>query len=161
MQKFNYSFTAKFFYRYINIVITIFLLLFTFVSILVSFQKWYFIFLVLFNVLIIYLLNKSYLFTYKNFPTIFFVEDEKIICSGFFLSKKKVEINFKDIITIEGGIFSGMPMRAVYIKDNKNNIIGFYSHVGKFNELLKIILRNVPDEVYKNQLEMIKKISLK
>ncbi|MDF1612643.1 hypothetical protein [Stygiobacter electus] len=159
MQTFEYSIISKFFYRYINIIITIFLLLFTIVSLYVSFQKWYFIFLVIFNLVVIVLLNRSYFYSYKTLPFKITSDEEKIICSKFFMSKKEVVIFYKDINSISGGIFSGMPMRAVYLTDSKGNLISFYSHVGKFNELLKTILRNVTDEVYNLQLEKLKKIS--
>ncbi|MCX7874981.1 MAG: hypothetical protein N2321_02310 [Melioribacteraceae bacterium] len=69
-----------------------------------------------------------------------------------------MKIFYKDIISISGGIFSGMPMRAIYIKDKNENLIGFYSHVGKFNELLKTILRNIPEQVYQDQLDKLKKL---
>jgi len=160
MQKFEYSIWAKFFYRFINFFISLFLIFFTLAALIVSFQKWYFIFLVLFNLAILFLLNKTYYHSYKTMPSKIIADDEKIICSKFFLSKKEITVYYKNIDLIEGGIFSGMPMRAVYLHDSKNkNVIGFYSHLGKFNELLKIILKNVSDEVYQNQLERLKKIS--
>lgn len=159
MQTFEYPILAKFFYRYINILITTFLFLFTIVSLYVSFQKWYFIFLAIFNLIVIVLLNRTYFYSYKTLPFKILSDNEKIICSKFFMSKKEVVIFYIDINSISGGIFSGMPMRAVYLSDSKGNLISFYSHVGKFNELLKTILRNVTDEVYNSQLEKLKKIS--
>lgn len=161
MKIFEYSIAVKFFYRYINFLITVFLFIYAIISLFVSFQKWYFIFIALFNFLIIYLLNRFYYNSYKLFPFKVEIADNKIICSKYFFSKKIVSINFEDIEEIKGGIFSGMPMRPVYIFDYKNkNTIGFYSHVSKFNELLKIILQNVREDIYKAQLEKLKKISI-
>lgn len=87
-------------------------------------------------------------------------DEEKLTCSKYFFSRKEVTLYYKNIDSIEGGIFSGLPMRAVYLTDSKNKItVSFYSHLGKFNELLKIILRNVGDEVYQKQLDKLKKIN--
>ncbi len=56
----------------------------------------------------------------------------------------------EDIDNLTGGVFSGYQTRPVYIHDSKQNItIGLYANVGKFPELLKIILQNIREDLYK------------
>ncbi len=157
MEKYTYSFFARIVYRYGNIIATSLLSIQMVASFLGMFIKWYFVFPALINLILILLLNKYFIKTYKLFPFKVEADNEKLICYDFFLSKKKVEIHHKDIIGIRGGIFSNFPTRPIYITDGKQNIeIGFYSHVGKFQKLLTKILQNVPDQIYNDLMNSVK-----
>ncbi|MEW6701435.1 MAG: hypothetical protein AB1298_01840, partial [Bacteroidota bacterium] len=134
MKIYSYPLISKLFYRYGNIPVTLFLLVYLAVSVVEIFEHWYFIFFTILNLLLIISLNKYYIKTYKLFPFKITSNDEKIICTEYFLSRKTIEIKIEDIDKITGGIFSGFPTRPVYLYDSSQNLtIGFYSHAGKFN----------------------------
>jgi hypothetical protein len=120
---------------------------------------WYFVFFAAINLAIVVWLNRYYIKTYRQFPYTISADNEKLICSNFFSSKRVIEIEFKNIDKINGGIFSGYQTRATYIHDAKQNItIGFYFNAGKFNELLMTILKNVNEELYQQLIDKIKKM---
>lgn len=159
MKTYTYSLFAKIWYRYINIIVTILLMFYTAGSLYMAFQKWYYFFIVLLNVLIIYMVNKFYLSSYRFFPFKIMSDQTGITCSNFFLSKKNVRINFSEIDSISGGMFAGWNTRPVYIKNSKQKItIGFFMH-GEFKELLKIILANINEDLYKDLLNKMKELS--
>ncbi len=157
MQTFEYSLPAKLIYRYGNFIITPLLSIHLASSIFLITKGWYFTILALVNLAILIIVNVYYIKTYKLFPFKIMTDNEKMICSNFFLSKKKIEIKHGDISKIDGGIFSTYPTRPIYILDGKNNItIGFYSHVSKFQKLLTIILSNIPQKIYNDLIDKIK-----
>ncbi|MEG8946398.1 hypothetical protein [Rosettibacter firmus] len=158
METFKYSFFAKLIYRYGNIIATLMLSLHLISSIYYMNEKFILIIPALINALIIIYLNKYFIMTYKFFPFKIIVDKNKLICSNFFLSKKNVEIEFKNINEITGGIFSGYPTKPIYIHDKSNNqTIGFYTHLKGFQKLLTIILQNIPENLYNELLEKIQK----
>ncbi len=151
MKTYKYSILWKVLYRYGNIPLTLFLLIYLVTSVIGLFSHWYFIFFFCINLLIIIWLNKYYIKTYKLFPFEISADNEKIICTNFMFSKKEIELRMEDIDKLTGGIFSGYQTRPVYIHDSKRNItIGLYANVGKFPELLKIILQNIREDLYKD-----------
>ncbi|KAF0152159.1 MAG: hypothetical protein FD143_1256 [Ignavibacteria bacterium] len=159
MKEYTYSIFGKIWYRYINIILTAFLLLYTVSSLYMFFQNWYYIFLALLNVLIVILINNFYINSYKHFPFLVFIDDKGISCSNFFLSRKKIRINYEDISGISGGMFTGWNLRPVYIYDAKQGIkIGFFTH-GKFKELLKTVLQNINEDVYNELLARMKELN--
>jgi len=156
MKTYKYSIFWKVLYRYGNIPLTSFLLIYLVTSVIGLLSHWYFIFLFFINLLIIIWLNKYYIKTYKLFPFEISADNEKIICKNFLLSKKEVVLRMEDIDKLTGGIFSGYQTRPVYIHDSKQNItIGLYANVGKFPELLKTILQNIREDLYKDLVERI------
>ncbi|NJD23092.1 MAG: hypothetical protein FIA82_10565 [Melioribacter sp.] len=151
MKTYKYSIFWKVLYRYGNIPLTFFLLIYLITSVIGLLSHWYFIFFLFINLLIIIWLNKYYIKTYRLFPFEISADNEKIICKNFLLSKKEVEVRMEDIDRLTGGIFSGYQTRPVYIHDSKQNItIGLYASAGKFPELLKIILQNIREDLYKD-----------
>lgn len=159
MRTYSYSAFAKFWYRYINIAITLLLLFYTAASLILAFQKWYYIFVAFLNVGIIYLVNKFYLTSYRLFPFRIRSDETGITCENFFLSKKSVKIDFADIDGISGGMFSGWNTRPVYIHDSRQDIsIGFFAQ-GEYKELLKIILKKINEELYTELLSKMKQMS--
>lgn len=156
MENYTYSFFARVVYRYGNFIATFLLSIHLLSSIYLITEKWTFIIPAIINAGIIFYINKYYLKTYRLFPFDIQSDNEKLICKDFFLSKKKVEIKFKDIDYLKGGIFSGYPTRPIYIHDKEQDItIGFYSHVNNFQKLLTLILQNIPENIYN---ELMKKI---
>ncbi|KAF0139771.1 MAG: hypothetical protein FD122_2946 [Stygiobacter sp.] len=159
MKTYSYSIFAKFWYRYVNIAITLLLLFYTIASFMLAFQKWYYLFVALLNLVIIYLVNRFYINSYSSFPFRIRSDEAGITCENFFLSKKILRIEFADIDGISGGMFSGWNTRPVYIHDSKQNIsIGFFAQ-GEFKELLKVILKNINEEFYTELLSKMKQMS--
>jgi len=153
MKTYKYSLFSKLIYRYGNIPVTILLLIYLAISIIGLFSYWYYIFFTLINLLLLFSLNRYYIKTYKLFPFEITADNEKITCTNFLLSNRKIELRIEDIDKLTGGIFSDYPTRPVYIHDSKQNItIGIYTNVGKFSELLKIILQNIREDLYKDLL---------
>ena len=159
MFTFKYSFFAKLIYRYGNIPITLLLGIQLLFSIIMIDVKWYFLFFALFNLLIIFFLNRFYFRSYKLFPFKIEINNEIMICTDFFNRSKTVEIYLQDIDDIKGGTLTGSPGRPVYIHDGKNNItIGLHSHIGNYNKLLTIILSNVTKELYNQVLDQAREL---
>lgn len=158
MTTYKYNLLAKILYRYGNIPITFFLLIYLIESVVQLPLHWYAVFFVFINLAIIISLNKYYVKTYKLFPFKISADNEKMICSNFFLSRKIVEIRLIDIDKINGGIFSGYPSRAVYLHDSvTNETVGIYIHSSDYKDLLKLILKNIPQTLYNYLLEKMKR----
>lgn len=158
MTTYKYNFFAKILYRYGNIPVTLFLFIFLIDSVIQLQQQWYSVFFIIINLSIIISLNKYYLKTYKIFPFKIEADNEKMICSDFFFNIKIIEIKYSSINKINGGIFSGYPARAIYFHDAENNFtIGFYSQSTNFKNLLRLILKNIPQSLYNNLLDELKK----
>lgn len=156
---YKYSFFAKLLYRYGNIPLTLFLLMYLGMSVIGLITHWYFVFFAVINLAIIIWLNRFYFKTYRSFPFVIFADNEKIISSDFFLNTKVIEIRLINIDQISGGIFSGFTTRPTYIHDGTQNItIGFYSSSGNFNELLMTIIKNVNEDLYQQLITKIKKM---
>lgn len=84
-------------------------------------------------------------------------DDEKLVCSDFFLSNKIKTIYYEDISSISGGVFDNKISGLMKVWDASNNIaIGFYQRLTKSNKLATIILSKVKRELYDQALERIK-----
>ena len=160
MITFKYSLFSKIIFRYANIPATLFLLLYLVSSFLYIFQEWYYIFPFLLNLIIIIIMNRYYLRSYKLFPYKVEINNEKMICSDYFYKSKHHEINLSDIDLIEGGSLSGTPAKPIYIHTEKEDLlIGLSPHMKNHNKLVTIILSNVRQEVYDDVLAIATEIS--
>ena len=84
-------------------------------------------------------------------------DDEKIVCSNFFLSNKEITIYYNDISSLAGGIFHNKISDLMKVCDDRNNFcIGFYHRLSNSSMLATIILSKVKRELYDNVLEKIK-----
>lgn len=152
MKEHKYSPYAVLIYRFGNIPVTFFLSLYL-ISLGINLDaEWVYIVPFIITLLLIYFLNKHYLTLYKILPTKILADDEKIICSGFFLSKKEITIYYKNISELSGGIFSGRISGLMKIVDGENHYtIGFFHKLKYAKELETKILskleRNLYDEV--------------
>jgi len=157
MTTIKYPFHFKLIYRYGNIPLSILLILYLVSSIIEVTTHWYFLFFTAINLLILVLLNIYYFRIYKLFPFTIYIDNEKMICSNFFLSNRRIEIYHSNISRIYGGIFEGYRVGPIYLFDSKQNItIGFYQQAGKFQAMLKIILQNINEELYNTLKEKVK-----
>ena len=153
MTLYKYSFFMKLLYRYANIPITLVLIIYLIESLVQIPGHWFAVFFAFVNLVLIYALNKYYLKTYRFFPFKIYINNEKMVCENFMMSKKKIEIKHSEIKKINGGIFSGLPTRPIYLYDSKGNLlVGFYTHNEKYRTLLKTILKNVSEELYQELL---------
>ena len=156
-QTFTYPFLFKIIFRYGNIIITPLLLLYTIPLATFLDEKKILAFPLLVNLFLIYFLNRHYFNLYKILPYLIEADDEKIICSKFFLSKKEVVIYYDDISSLSGGIFENKISGVMKVCDGKNNIcIGFYQRMNNSGKLATIILSKVNRDIYDNVLEKIK-----
>lgn len=159
MITFKYSLLSKIIFRYANFPATLFLLLYLVSSFIYMFTEWYYIFPVLLNLLIIIMMNKFYLHSYKVFPFKIAINNERMICSDFFNKSKVHEIKLSEIDSIEGGTLSGNPAKPIYIYIKKDNlVIGISPHIKNQNKLITIILSNVRQEVYNGVLTIAKEL---
>jgi hypothetical protein len=84
-------------------------------------------------------------------------DDEKIVCSKFFLSKREAVIYYDDIASLSGGIFENKISGLMKVCDGKNNLcIGFYQRLNNSGKLATILLSTVNREIYDIVLEKIK-----
>ncbi len=157
METFKYPYISKLIYRYGNFPLSILLLFYLLISTREALLNWFYIIFVIINLAILILLNRYYFRTYKTFPFTIRIDNEKMICSNFFLSKRIVEIYHCNISSIYGGLFDGYQGRPVYVNDSKQNItIGFYQHTGKLQIMLKIIIQNINEELYNTLIKKLK-----
>lgn len=161
MKEFTYPFLAKLIYRYANIPVSFLLLFYVFVSFVGMREDWLYVFPAFINLILLYVLNRYYYKMYKYFPYKLKIDNEKIICSDFFNKSRTVEINLLDIGEIKGGIFSGSPVRPIYIYDEKNDVtIGLNQHLKDYNKFLTVVLSNIKQDLYNELLEKIKENSI-
>jgi hypothetical protein len=92
---------------------------------------------------------------YKIVPYKISADDEKIICSNFFLSSRKVTIYYKDITKLSGGIFSGRIRGLMKAEDSSKVIIGFFDKLKGIYDLQTLILSKVKTEVYNEVVESV------
>jgi hypothetical protein len=139
-----------------NFIITILLLLYTIPLVVFLSEKIVLAFPLIINLLIIFFLNRHYFNLYKILPYQIETDDEKIICSKFYLSKKEIVIYYIDITLLSGGIFENKTSGLMNVFDGKNNVhFGFYKRLNNSGKLATIILSKVNRELYDVVLEKI------
>lgn len=162
MKKFTYSLFAKLIYMYANIPATLLLAFYLVFSLVMIQQHWFYILSAIIHAVLLFILNRFYIRSYKLFPYTILIDNEKMICKNYFLSRKEVVVKHSDIDKIEGGIFSGNSARPLYIHDGKNDVtIGIRQHLTGFNTVVTIILSNIKQELYKELLGKIAELGEK
>ncbi|MBL1213942.1 MAG: hypothetical protein HND52_11345 [Ignavibacteriae bacterium] len=157
MQTFEYPWLAKIVYRYANIPVTFILLIYFLVSLGALSKSWFWVILAIVQALLIFFVNRYYWRSYKSFPYKIEADNEKLICSNFFMSRKKVEVKLSDIELLRGGIFSSSLTKPIFLKiKNHDSEIGFHYHLKNYNKLLTLILSNIDQELYNSLLEKMK-----
>ena len=151
---FEYSLFFKLLFRFGNIPVTIILSIYL-VPIIINFDKSLVYIIPLIIILaLIYLINKHYLWLYQILPYKITANDEKIICEEFLFSTKQVEVFYKDIESLSGGLFEGKLRGLMKVWDGKSKIcIGFYDKIKGIKELQTILLSRVSKEVYDEVVE--------
>jgi hypothetical protein len=153
-QTFTYSLLFRIIFRYGNIIITLLLIIYSFPLAANLDKNKILVIPLLITLLIIYVLNKHYINLYKILPYKIYVDDEKLTCSEFYLSKKEIIIHYQDIESLSGGIFQNNISGVMKVCDGKNGVcIGFYHRLTNSGKLATIILSKVKRELYDEVLE--------
>jgi hypothetical protein len=106
--------------------------------------------------ILIYFINKRYLFLYQVVPYKITADEEKLTCSNFFLSNTEIIIYYADIENLSGGIFSGKSKGLMKVFDGKSKIvIGFFDKIKDVKSFQTIILSKVNTEVYNRVVESV------
>jgi len=155
-QTFTYPFLFRIIFRYGNIIITPLLLLYTIPLVTFLDEKIILAFPLMVNLLLIFFLNRHYFNLYKILPYLIEADDEKIICSKFFLSKKEVVIYYNDVASLSGGIFENRISGVMKVCDGSNVCVGFYQRLNNSGKLATILLSKVNRELYDIVLQKIK-----
>lgn len=157
MKTYTYPIFAKTIYRFANFPITFFLFLYVIITAVESFQKIYFVIPLIVNIIIIYYLNRYYFRSYKVTPFKIEIDNKKISCSDFYLSNKKVDLNWLEITEIKGGIFAGSQTSPIYLISEPQKItIKINHHLKNYNEFLTMVLQNIEQKLYDELLSTMK-----
>ena len=151
---FTYPLLFRIIFRYGNIIITFLLIVYS-IPLAANLDRDKILMIpLLITLLIIYFLNRHYFNLYKILPYKIEVDNEKIFCTEFFLSKKEFIINYNDIDSLSGGVFENRISGIMQVCDGKNNVcFGFYHRLKNSNKLATIILSKVKRELYDEVLE--------
>lgn len=149
MQTFTYSLIFKIIFRFGNILVTLLLLIYL-IPVFYYIDQNIILFLpLIIAVIILYMVNRAYLTYYIILPYKIEVNDEKMICSDFLLSKKVVTIYFKDIAMLQGGVFSGRSSGIMKLRDSKSKLqVGFSQKMKNSEKLIAVILSKVSKDLY-------------
>lgn len=157
-QVFNYPFLFRIVFRYGNIIVTLLLIIYSVPLAFYLDEKKILLIPLIITVLVIYFINKHYLNLYKILPFKIVADDEKLLCTNFFLSKKEFTIYYEDIESLYGGIFENKMSGVMKVCDGKNGVcIGFYHKMNNSGKLATIILSKVKRDLYDEVLEKLTK----
>lgn len=162
MEKFDYPVLIRILYRYGNIFITL-LMIMNLIPLVISVDSNAILIVpIIITLFVIYFTNKFYFMLYKSFPFLIEADDEKIICTDFMFRKKEVVIYFKNIKSIEGGIFDGRLSGIMKICDAETGIcIAFSNRISNSTKLIALILSKIDKKLYDEKISALQKISSK
>jgi hypothetical protein len=149
MQTFTYSILFKIIFRFGNILVSVLTLIYLIPVVYYIDQKTILFLPLIIGVIIIYMVNRTYLTYYKIIPYKIEADDDKMICSDFMFSKNDVTIYFKDIDNLSGGVFSGKSSGIMKVSDSKSKLqVGFSQKMNNSEKLIALILSKVPKNLY-------------
>jgi hypothetical protein len=153
-QSFTYPLFFGLLYKYGNIAVTLLLVFYTAPIVFYVDQNYIFLIPIVISLLLIYFVNRQYFTLYKILSYKIDADDEKLVCSDYFVSKKVITIYYEDIQTLKGGMFENKMSGIMKVYDGKNSItIGFYSKLNNSSRLVTIILSKVKKELYDEVLD--------
>ena len=148
-QTFTYPLVFGLLYKYGNIVVTLLLVFYTAPIVIYVDQNYILLIPLVISLLLIYFVNRQYITLYKILPYKIEADDEKLICSNYFLSKGAVTIYYEDIESLKGGMFENKMSGVMKVYDGKNSVtLGFYTKLNNSSRLVTIILSKVKKELY-------------
>lgn len=149
MQTFTYSLLFKIIFRFGNIIVTLLISIYLIPVIYYVDQNTILFLPLIIGVIIIFMVNRAYLTYYLILPYKIEVDDEKMICSDFLLSKKVVTIYYKDIDKLQGGVFNGRSSGIMKLRDSKSKLrVGFSQKINNSEKLIALILSKVSKDLY-------------
>jgi len=149
MQTFTYSLLFKIIFRFGNIIITLLISIYLIPVFYFIDQNTILFLPLIIGVIIIFMVNRAYLTYYLILPYKIEVDDEKMICSDFLLSKKVVTIYYKDIDKLQGGVFNGRSSGIMKLRDRKSKLrVGFSQKINNSEKLIALILSKVSKDLY-------------
>jgi hypothetical protein len=153
---FEYPLFFRLLYRFGNIPVTILLSIYLIPSVINLDKNLIYLLPVIGLLILIYFINKRYLFLYQVVPYKITADEEKLTCSNFFLSNTEIIIYYADIENLSGGIFSGKSKGLMKVFDGKSKIvIGFFDKIKDVKSFQTIILSKVNTEVYNRVVESV------
>ena len=156
MQTFTYSFIFRIIFRYGNIFVTCLLLLYLLPLVVNISSNKILILPIALSLLLIYIINRSYLTYYRILAYNIEADDERIVCSNFLLSKKVITIYYADIESLMRGVFERKSSGIMKVFDGKNNVtIGFPQKMKNSQKLITLILSKVKKEIYDEVIEQL------
>ncbi|BDQ03456.1 hypothetical protein [Ignavibacterium sp.] len=162
MEKFDYPVLIRILYSYGNIFITL-LMIMNLIPLVISVDSNAILIVpIVITLLVIYFTNKFYFMLYKSFPFLIEADDEKMICTDFMFRKKEVVIYYKNIKSIEGGIFEGRLSGIMKVCDTETGICIAFSHrIKNSTKLIALILSRIDKKLYDEKIDALQKISSK
>ena len=158
MQTFTYSFLFKIIFRFGNIAATLLLIIYIIPSVVLVDQQKLMLIPIIISLIVIYIINKTYLIYYKIIPYKIVADDEKIICTEFLFSQKEFTIRYADIEKLTGGVFEGKSSGIMKVVDSRNKVqIGFSQKINNSERLISLILSKVHKDLYNEVIEHITK----
>ncbi len=160
MEIFKYPFVIRLIYRYGNIIITLPMIL-NLIPLFINVDSNAILLIpIIISLLIIYFTNKFYFLLYKTFPFRISADDEKLICTDFMFRKKEIIIYYKNIKSIEGGIFEGRLSGMMKVCDSETGICITFSHrIKNSTKLIALILSRIDKKLYDEKIKAIQKVS--
>ncbi len=153
-QSYTYPLVFGLLYKYGNIVVTLLLVFYTAPIVLYVDQNYILLIPLVISLLLIYFVNRQYFALYKIIPYKIEVDDEKLVCSNYFFSKKVVTIYYEDIESLKGGMFENKMSGVMKVYDGKNSVtLGFYTKLNNSSRLVTIILSKVKKKLYDEVLD--------
>ncbi len=149
MQTFTYTLIFKIIFRFGNIIVTLLLSIYLIPVFYYIDQNMILILPLIIGLIILYMVNRTYLTYYLILPYKIEADDEKMICSDFLLSNKVVTIYYKDIDKLQGGVFSGRSSGIMKLRDGKSKLqVGFSQKMNNSEKLIALILSKVSKDLY-------------
>lgn len=108
-------------------------------------------------VIILLILNSFFYKIWKIVPFTIHALDDRLVCSDFFLSSRKVELLYSDIENLKGGTFSGK-FNGIMIAESveKDIQIGFFARIDNARLLEAILINRSPQPVYEKVTTLLK-----
>jgi len=155
-QVFTYPVFPRLLFRFGNVIVTLILGFYLVPMVVLIDKNNILIIPILVTLFLIYYVNKHFFMLYKILPYKIEADNEKIICSEFFISKKEVIIFYEDITALKGAVFENRLSGVMKVIDSKNSVsIGFYRNLRNSNKLITIILSKVKRDLYDEVLDNI------
>lgn len=156
MQTFSYPLLFRLLFRYANIPVNLILLFYIYLSAVGLNTRIINFIPLLIIITALYFINKRYLLLYKILPYKIEADEEKITCSDYLMSAKRIVIYYKDIDYLKGGVFEGKISGVMMVHDGSTgSSIGFFNNLRNADKLQTLILSKIRRDVYDKVLEKV------